>query len=286
MTDDSALPASPDRPGLPDVDLPDIDEAAIAAVLAAVRADSPLVHCITNIVVANFTANVLLAVGGAPAMVDAPEESGVLASVASGLLINLGTVTSAQAEGMSAAVSGANGAGTPWVLDPVAIGALPLRTKLATELAQLGPRVIRGNASEIAALTGGGGGRGVDSTAAPDDIADAAAEVALRFGTVAAVSGAVDLLTDGRRVVRIGAGHEALTKVTGVGCALGAVMAACVAVSADPLLAATAATALICVAGGEAAATTTGLGSFAVGLLDALSLLSPQDVARRAQLQT
>jgi hydroxyethylthiazole kinase len=117
----------------------------VAAVIEAVRAGSPLVHCITNTVVTNFTANALLAVGAAPAMVDAPEESGTLASVAGALLINLGTVTNAQADGMRAAINGANAAGVPWVLDPVAIGALEMRTGLAREFARMGPAVIRGN---------------------------------------------------------------------------------------------------------------------------------------------
>ncbi len=256
-----------------------IDALAAAQVLRDVRASAPLVHCLTNIVVANFTANVLLAAGAAPAMVEEPDEAAILAGAASAVLINVGTVTSAQAEGMRAAVSAADGADVPWVLDPVAIGALPLRTKLAGDLAEQRPAVIRGNASEIAALVGGVGGRGVDSTATPDDVIEAAHEVARRFGTVAAVSGPVDLLTDGARTVRIAAGNPALTKVTGVGCSLGALIAACRAVTPDPLLAAAAATSLVCVAGDAAAAQSAGLGSFAVALLDALSTLGPEDAA-------
>ncbi|MCL2782245.1 MAG: hydroxyethylthiazole kinase, partial [Actinomycetia bacterium] len=190
----------------------------------------------------------------------------------------LGTLTAAQRDGMTVAVDATTAAGTPWVLDPVAIGALPLRTALAAELATRRPAIIRGNASEIAALTGGAGGRGVDATAGPDDIAPQAHDVAIEFGTVAAVSGARDLITDGVRTVRVSAGNAALTKVTGVGCSLGALMAACAAVTGDPLLAATAATALICVAG-DTASRAGGLGSFAVGLLDALSTLDPRAVA-------
>lgn len=122
---------------------PTTTELDIAPVIDAVRSGSPLVHCITNTVVTNFTANALLAAGASPAMVDAPQESGILASVAGALLINLGTVTSAQAEGMRMAIAGANVAGVPWVLDPVAIGALPMRTALAREFAGLEPAVIR-----------------------------------------------------------------------------------------------------------------------------------------------
>jgi hydroxyethylthiazole kinase len=257
---------------------------SIEAVVAEVRASSPLVHCVTNTVVTNFTANLLLAAGAAPAMVDAPEESGILASVAGSLLINLGTVTSAQADGMREAIAGANGAAVPWVLDPVAIGALPMRTKLAQEFADLHPAVIRGNASEIGALLGGLGGRGVDSTATPDEVAEVAAEVARRFGTVVAMSGEVDLITDGSRTVRIASGSPLLTKVTGVGCALGALIGACIAVTPDRLIAAAAATAWICVAGEGAAEAASGVGSFAVAFLDQVETLGAQDIGNRSKV--
>ncbi len=256
-------------------------ELDIAAVIDAVRARSPLVQCITNTVVTNFTANALLAAGAAPAMVDAPEEAGVLASVAGAVLINLGTVTTAQAAGMRAAITGANSAGVPWVLDPVAIGALPMRTALAREFAQLRPALIRGNASEIGALAGGAGGRGVDSTTTPDDVAQVAAEVARRVGTVVAMSGPVDLITDGSRTVRVDSGSAMLTRVTGVGCALGALIGACAAVTDDRLLAAATATAWVCVAG-ETAAAAAGVGQFGVAFLDALDLLPSGEVAGRA----
>ena len=254
----------------------------VEAVIDAVRAGSPLVHCITNAVVTNFTANALLAAGAAPAMVDAPEESGILASVAGALLVNLGTVTSAQAQGMRAAINGANAAGVPWVLDPVAIGALPMRTALAREFAAMGPAVIRGNASEIGALAGGEGGRGVDSTADVADVALVAADLAREFGTVVAMSGAVDLITDGTRTARVSAGNPMLTRVTGIGCSLGALIGACVAVNPDALVAAAAATSWVCVAGDEAAAGGKGVGSFALGFLDALDLLPANDVGARS----
>jgi hydroxyethylthiazole kinase len=200
------------------------------------------------------------------------------------VLINLGTVTSAQADGMRMAVDGANAAGVQWVLDPVAIGALPMRTTLARELARLRPAVIRGNASEIGGLAGGTGGRGVDSTATTDDVAEVAAEVARQYDTVVAMSGAVDLITDGIRTVRVASGNPMLTRVTGVGCALGSLIGACVAVHDDRLLAAAAATSWVCVAGERAAAATSGVGSFAVAFLDGMDLLSAQDIRARAGL--
>ncbi|WP_293699861.1 hydroxyethylthiazole kinase, partial [uncultured Agrococcus sp.] len=125
-----------------------------AATVDRVREQSPLVHCITNNVVPNFTANALLAAGAAPAMVDIVGEAEMFAGIASALLVNLGTPTPEQRGAIAEAVKGASRAGTPWVLDPVAIGALPIRTGLAHELADRQPTVIRGNPSELLALAG------------------------------------------------------------------------------------------------------------------------------------
>lgn len=255
-----------------------------ADALATLRARSPLVQCLTNIVVAQWTANVLLAVGAAPAMVDNPQEAGGFARIAGGVLVNLGTPYADTTAAMEQAVAGATAAGTPWVLDPVAAGALAWRTGIARTLLDERPTVLRGNASEIMALTGGAGGKGVDSVDTPEAALDAAIELAGRHGTVVAISGPVDHLTDGTRVVRVANGHPLLTRVTGVGCALGAMMAGFAAVVTDPLLAAVAATATLTVAGDEAAATADGPGSFAVALLDRLARQSPDELADRVRL--
>jgi len=202
--------------------------------LERMRSAAPLVQCITNHVVTNITANVLLAQGASPAMVDIPVEAGLFARIASGLLINLGTPTSEQRDAAREAAAAASEAGTPWVLDPVAIGALPVRTELAHELVALRPSVIRGNPSEILALAGAGaGGRGVDSVAGADDALEAARMLARQHGSVVAVSGAVDLVTDGERVARLANGTELLTLITGGGCALGATIAAYLSVAHD-----------------------------------------------------
>ncbi|BDZ37811.1 hypothetical protein GCM10025863_04250 [Microbacterium suwonense] len=157
--------------------------SAAADLLKRLRAAPPLTHCITNSVVTGFTANVLLALGAAPAMVDIVGEAGMFAGAASGVLINLGTPTPEQRAASLEAAAGANTAGTPWVLDPVAIGVLPVRTGLAGELAALRPTAIRGNASEILALAGlSAGGRGVDATDTPEAAADAARTLAERWG--------------------------------------------------------------------------------------------------------
>ncbi|CAD5140017.1 hydoxyethylthiazole kinase [Microbacterium sp. Nx66] len=255
-----------------------------------VRATPPLTHCITNAVVTGFTANVLLALGAAPAMVDIVGEAEPFAAAASGLLINLGTPTPEQRAASREAVAGALAAGTPWVLDPVAIGTLPVRTALAHELAALRPTAIRGNASEILALAGhSSGGRGVDATDGTEAAAAAARELAHRYGSLVAVSGPVDLLTDGERVIRIANGHELLTRVTGGGCALGAVMAAFLGVArgsaTDALTAVAAATLVYTVAAEQAAEISRGPGSFAVALLDALSAVTPADLRARARVE-
>ncbi|WEK60247.1 MAG: hydroxyethylthiazole kinase [Candidatus Microbacterium colombiense] len=264
--------------------------AEAVTLLESLRDAPPLTHCITNAVVTGFTANVLLALGAAPAMVDIVGESGLFAGVASGVLINLGTPTPEQRDASLEAVAGATVAGTPWVLDPVAIGALPVRTALAHELAARRPTAIRGNASEILALAGlSGGGRGVDATDSTDAAADAAVALAHRYGSVVAVSGPVDLLTDGERVVRIANGDPLLTLVTGGGCALGAVMAAFLgaarASGASALDAVSAATLVYTIAAERAAALSSGPGSFAVALLDALAALGPNDLAAAARVQ-
>lgn len=258
---------------------------ALADGLRLLRETAPLVQCMTNIVVAQWTANVLLATGAAPAMVDNPHEAGAFAGIAGGVLVNLGTPYDDTTWAMAAAVTAAGVSGTPWVLDPVAAGAAEWRTTVAFSLLESGtPAIIRGNASEILALAGGAGGRGVDAVDTPEAALEVAKTLALRHGTTVAVSGPIDHLTDGHRVMRVLNGHPLMTRVTGVGCALGALMAAFAAVLDDALLAATAATAVLTVAADEAAAVAARPGSFAVALLDQLDALSPESLAARVRL--
>lgn len=248
-----------------------------STVLADLRETPPLVQCITNAVVTNFTANALLALGASPAMCDIPGEAGLFAGIAGGVLVNLGTPTAEQRDAAREAVA----VGTPWVLDPVAVGALPIRTALAHELLEARSAVVRGNASEILALAGAGaGGRGVDSTHSPEAALDAARALAVRTGGTVAVSGPVDLVVDADRVARVSGGSVLLTRVTGGGCALGAAMAALLAVT-DGFTAATTASAIWAVASERAEATSSGPGSFAVAFLDALAAIAPVDLDGR-----
>ncbi|OLT16419.1 hydroxyethylthiazole kinase [Serinicoccus sp. CUA-874] len=256
----------------------------LAACWASLREASPLTQCLTNIVAAPLSANLLLAAGAAPAMVDNPHEAADFAALAEGLLVNLGTPSEGTADGMRLAVAAADAASTPWVLDPVAAG-LGWRTSIAHELlGTTAPAIIRGNASEILALGGGSAGRGVDATHSTEDSLATARSLAGTHGCAVAVSGPVDRLTDGTRCVEVHNGHPLLTRVTGVGCALGALMAAAAAVEPDPLLAATTATAALTVAADGAAAASAGPGSFAVALLDELAVLEADTLAERVRL--
>lgn len=251
----------------------------------ALRRGSPLVQCLTNIVAAQRTADVLLAAGAAPAMVDNPHEAGQFAGIASAVLVNVGTPYDDTVAGKRAAVVAAVEAGTPWVLDPVAVGVLGWRTEVARELLQHGPAVVRGNASEIIGLAGGSGGRGVDATDTAEEALEVAHELSGRHGCVVALSGPVDHLVRGTDVVRIGHGHPWLTRVTGIGCALGALVAAGCAASGDALVGAATATAALTLASEDAAARTRGPGTFAAALLDELSLLTPESLADRVEVR-
>ncbi|MSS84021.1 hydroxyethylthiazole kinase [Actinomycetaceae bacterium WB03_NA08] len=253
------------------MDAQPITNTEIYAILESVRRTTPLIQCITNNVTVNFVANTILAVGGAPAMVDIPEEAEVFAAVSSALYINLGTVHADQRMSSLSAARTAKDSGVPWVLDPVAVGMLPVRTALARKLLSYSPTVIRGNASEILALAGHkGAGRGVETGNEVDQSCEAAMELARQSGATVSVSGPVDLITDGNRILRLKNGTDLFTRITGAGCALGGVVAAFCAV-APAFEAAVAANAVYAVAGELAASTSAGPGTFQVHFLDALA---------------
>lgn len=257
------------------VELSDLDCGKLRDLPAKARAASPLVHCITNLVVSNFTANVLLAVGASPAMVVAPEETAEFAAIADALLINLGTIDTQQLLAMRFAIAGANKAGKPWILDPITAG-LSFRMNAARQLLACSPAVIRGNASEIIALASVGQtqSKGVDSVGRAEDALECAQALALEGRTVVAVSGETDYVMDGARTLAIPGGHVLMTQATGVGCALNAVIAAYVAVARDPFLGTAAALFAFATAGEAAARHAAGPGSFAVAFLDQLSQLN------------
>lgn len=239
---------------------------------------SPLIHCMTNDVVQNFTANLLLATGGSPAMIPDIQECAEFTEIASSLLINVGTLTQPRAEAMFHSAKQAMVTGTPWVLDPVGIGAaLYFRTKIVHELLAYRPTVIRGNIAEIKVLAGvDAAAKGVDSHESSRDAAQYAEAVARALKTIVVMTGEIDYITDGSRGYTISVGTPLLTRVTGTGCSLSALVAGMIGATVDTLEAAATACYLVALAGEIAAEKVTGIGSFAVQYLDEISNLSPE----------
>lgn len=255
----------------------------LGAVLTEVRRQRPLVHCLTAAVTMNFVADALLAAGARPMMTETLGEAPTLVTLADSVLVNLGTLSVDGTAGIPATARIASERRTPWVLDPVAVGAAPVRTPLARGLLDLGPSIVKGNASEVLALTGTGtGGSGPDSTDPVAAAEDGARTAAREHGTVVAVTGARDLITDGTRVDTLARGHHWLTRVTGTGCAVGALMAACLAVC-DPWTAARTALAWMTISAETAAERSHGPGSFKIALLDELAALPVAEVERAFQ---
>ena len=243
-----------------------------AALVSHLRERRPRVHCITNTVVQEFTANVLLAAGAIPSMTTSPEEIGYFVSGADALLVNLGTFDRERRDAVEIALEIARDDGVPWVLDPVLIDRSEPRAETARALALKEPRVVRGNAAEFAAIA---------QTEATQEALD---RFALQHITIAACTGSVDIVTSGTRRARLENGHPYMAQVTGVGCAESALVAAMVAIEDDEFLAAAAALLLMEVAGEIAAASAQGPGSFAPALIDAIAAMDGAALAARARL--
>ena len=253
--------------------------------LSAIRERRPLVHNITNFVVMNNSANALLALGASPAMVHSSDEVEDFVALSQALVVNIGTLYSEQIAAGKLAAIRAKAAGIPWVFDPVGAGATPYRQAAAVALARLGPSVIRGNGSEILALAQQArAGQGVDSLHGSEAALDAARKLAEDSGAAIAITGEVDYVTDGRRVVEIHNGHALMTRVTGLGCSATAVIGAFLAVEPDALAATVAALAVFGVAGELAAEQARGPGSLQVELLDALYALDAATLTARVRV--
>ncbi len=248
--------------------------------LAAVRARNPLVHNITNFVVMNFTANALLAMGASPVMAHALKEVEEMVAHAGALVLNIGTLSPEWVDSMIAAGRRATAKKIPIVLDPVGAGATSLRTQSARGiLSRTRIAVVRGNASEILSLAREDAHtKGVDAVHGVEDIAGSAGNLAVELGCTLAVTGAIDLVTDGRRAVRVANGHPLMTRVTGTGCTATAAIGAFLAVDTDPVGAAATALAYFGLAGEVAAADATAPGSFMIGLIDALYTITPEQL--------
>jgi hydroxyethylthiazole kinase len=257
------------------------------ATLRALRDAKPLVHQITNYVVMNETANATLALGALPVMAHAREEVEEMVSLAGALVLNIGTLSEQWIDAMLLAGRAANERRIPVVLDPVGAGATRYRTETAKRLLdELDVAVLRGNPGEVATLVGVEAEvRGVESIGAGGDPAEVARAAAGALRLVASVTGPVDHVSDGRRVLKVGNGHELLGRVSGTGCMSTSITGCFLAAKPkEPLEAAAEALAAFGVAGEDAARTARGPGTFHANLYDALAALDPDSLDERARI--
>jgi len=231
---------------------------AASRLLDAVGRRCPRVHVITNVVAQAYTANLLLACGAVPSMTTSPEEVADFTASADALLINLGGFDAERRAAIPCAIAAARSKPVPWVLDPVLIDRSPARAAFARSLLGERPAAVRGNAAEIARL-------------GPVE-------------TVVATTGAVDTIVDGARSVSLANGVPDMARVTALGCAEAALIAAFVAVGEDPFVATAAAVTCVGVAAEIAAERAAGPGSLAIGILDALSALDRTALRERTKV--
>ena len=264
------------------------DVQQICADLQRVRTNAPLVHNITNFVVMNNTANALLAIGASPVMAHALEEVADMTTLASALVINIGTLSTEWIAAMELTMKTAKNRHVPIVFDPVGAGATPFRTNTSLHLLeQINPSVIRGNASEIMALAGAQiQTKGVDSAANNNDAAAAAAALAQRYSCSVCASGAVDLITDGKRTTLIYNGHPLMPRVTGLGCSASALTGAFCAVNQDYFAATVHAMAVLGICGEIAARQANGPGTLQLHILDALYNLTDAQIETYLEIKT
>jgi hydroxyethylthiazole kinase len=258
-----------------------------ATTLRALREQKPLVHQITNYVVMNETANATLAIGALPVMAHAREEVEEMARIASSLVLNIGTLSPPWVEAMALAGATATARDIPVVLDPVGAGATQYRTATARRLLDIvGVTVLRGNAGEVATLVGAEAEvRGVESIGAGVDPAELARTAARRLGVISSVTGPVDHVSDGERVLSVANGHELLATVTGTGCMSSALTGCFLAAKpTEPLEAAAEALAAFGVAAEDAARAADGPGTFHARLYDALYALDPATLDDRTRI--
>jgi hydroxyethylthiazole kinase len=258
------------------------------ATLRTMREQKPLVHQITNYVVMNETANATIALGALPVMAHAGEEVEEMARLASSLVLNIGTLSGHWVEAMLLAGGAATARGIPVVLDPVGAGATEFRTAASRRILDLvDVTVLRGNPGEVASLIGAGAEvRGVESISTALEPAELARTAARRLGVIASVTGAVDYVSDGERVLAVANGHELLATVTGTGCMSSALTGCFLAAKPDaPLEAAAEALASFGVAAEDAAAGAGGPGTFHARLYDALYALDPQTLDGRVRVR-
>lgn len=257
--------------------------------LAKVREMNPLVHNITNIVVANFSANGLLALGASPFMADAPQEMADVAAMSGAVVLNIGTLNEQAVASMVLAGQSANAHSVPLVLDPVGAGATPYRSGITQKLLNaMQITALRGNVAEVANVAGESwASKGVDAGSGEGDVIALANKAARKLGCVVIITGKEDVITDGSRTFIVSNGHPVLTKVTGTGCLLSAVVGAFLAVSEGAWLEAAAEAISFYGVAAEIAAEKTahqGPGDFQIEFLNQLAKVTPQTYREKSQI--
>lgn len=262
----------------------------ISELLTLVKEKKPLIHHITNYVTVNDCANIVLALGGSPVMADAIEEALDMVSIASALVINIGTLNSTTVKSMIAAGKKANILGIPVILDPVGIGATPYRKEVALNLIkEINFSVIRGNLAEIKTLGGlDSVSKGVDSEEIEsDNSAKIAASLAKELRTVIAITGVIDYISDGEKIISLKNGVEMLTKVTGTGCMTTSLIGTYCSVTTDYLTAAVAGIITMGISGEKAMINLNeshGSGSYRTNIIDSVYNFSEIDLAQRGAI--
>lgn len=265
----------------------------LGELLLTLKEKNPLVHHLTNYVTVNDCANATLAIGASPIMADDIKEAGDIAAIASALVINIGTLNQRSIPSMLTAGKRANAAGVPVVFDPVGAGASTLRNETVKAILNaIKPAVIRGNISEIKFIAGiNSNTKGVDAGAQDtnDSLADAMAmakELAVKLQCVIAITGAIDIITDGKQTVTLHNGHPMLSAVTGTGCLTSSLVGAFCGVTENYFLAAIAGILTTCIAGELAFAKAghLGTGSFHISLIDNISQMSPALFAEKSKI--
>ncbi|WP_224963722.1 hydroxyethylthiazole kinase [Acinetobacter guillouiae] len=265
----------------------DVNLQKVVDAWTELQTQQPLVQCITNSVAANYAANVLLAAGASPAMIDNPFEAESFASIAAALSINVGTPTSEQMQAMQISAQTVASKNTPWVLDPVGYGAfLKWRSEMVDQLILLKPTVIRGNASEISALAGNQvESKGVDSTVSSNEVYLQALAL-LAHTECVAISGESDFILskEFNSVIQVNGGSFLQPKVTATGCALGALIAAYSAVT-TATIATISAHIHFAIAGKLAFEKAQSVGSFNVAFLDEIYQMSADKIWQYADIE-
>lgn len=265
----------------------------IGEALQEVREKKPLVHHITNYVTVNDCANIVLAIGASPIMADDIDEVEAITAISSALVLNIGTLNNRTVTSMLAAGKKANELNIPVILDPVGAGASELRNRTTERLLkEVNITVVRGNMSEIRFVAGlQATTKGVDASEADQKSwkeigRNIAEKVAKQFGCVAAITGATDIVSDGRRTVYIENGTNLLSSVTGTGCMCTSLVGAFCGAATDFLIAATGGILSMGIAGELAAesAGDKGNGSFHVAIVDEISKLNAETLVKRAKI--